>query len=374
MSDQLFVATRKGLFSFGRSAGGQWTIATGSFVGDNCTLVMHDPRDSAIYAALDHGHFGCKMHRSEDGGKTWAEIGVPAYPKRPEGEKPEVDSMGRTVPDSLKLIWALTPGSARQKGRIWCGTIPGALFKSDDHGSSWQLVSSLWNHPDRKKWFGGGADWPGIHSVIVDPRPPHDKRIIAGVSCGGVWVSEDDGQSWTCKAKGMRAAYMPPEQAFDPVIQDPHCVVQCPAEPAKLWAQHHNGIFRSIDDSETWVEITDVKPSVFGFPVVVHPRDGDTAWFVPGIKDEKRIPVDGKLVVTRTRDGGKTFQTLSKGLPQEHAYDVVFRHAMDLDETGNRLAFGSTTGNVWLSEDHGDSWRGLSTTLPPVYAVRFVKR
>ena len=64
------------------------------------------------------------------------------------------------------------------------------------------------------------------------------------------------------------------------------------------------------------------------------------AWFVPGIKDEKRYPVDGKLVVTRTRDGGKTFDILSNGLPQDNAYDIVFRHALDGDETGDRLAFG----------------------------------
>ena len=54
---------------------------------------------------------------------------------------------------------------------------------------------------------------------------------------------------------------------------------------------------------------------MFGFPVVVDPADPNTAWFVPAIKDEKRIPVGGKLVVARTRDGGKTFDVLGDGLP-----------------------------------------------------------
>jgi photosystem II stability/assembly factor-like uncharacterized protein len=135
--------------------------------------------------------------------------------------------------------------------------------------------------------------------------------------------------------------------------------------------QHHNGIFRSTDAAASWAEITDVKPSVFGFAVAVHPEDGDTAWFVPAVKDEKRYPMDGRVVVNRTRDGGKTFETLTKGLPQEHAYDLVFRHALDIDETGERLAFGSTTGSLWISEDEGDSWAAVSANLPPVYAVRF---
>jgi hypothetical protein len=71
------------------------------------------------------------------------------------------------------------------------------------------------------------------------------------------------------------------------------------------------------------------------------------------------------------RDGGKSSEVLSKGLPQSHAYDVVYRHALALDETGERLAFGSTTGGLWVSEDQGDSWAYVTHTLPPIYAVRF---
>ena len=67
--------------------------------------------------------------------------------------------------------------------------------------------------------------------------------------------------------------------------------------------------FRLLRRRPEFTEITGVEPSTFGFAVAVHPRDPDTAWFVPEIKDEKRIPRDGKLVVTRTRDGGKSFES-----------------------------------------------------------------
>ena len=93
---------------------------------------------------------------------------------------------------------------------------------------------------------------------------------------------------------------------------------------------------------------------------------------MPRIKDEKRIPVAGRLAVTRTRDGGRSFDVLTKGLPAEHAYDVVYRHALAIDGTGDRLAFGSTTGNLWVSKDQGDSGACVSNTLPPVHAVRFI--
>ncbi len=120
--------------------------------------------------------------------------------------------------------------------------------------------------------------------------------------------------------------------AENPNAQDPHCLVHCAAAPETMWVQHHNGIFVSRNAGIHWDRCTDVDPSTFGFAVAVHPHDGDTAWFVPAVKDEHRIPADGRVVVTRTRDGGRSFDKLSQGLPQVDAYDIVFRHALDVDD------------------------------------------
>ncbi|MDX2307886.1 MAG: hypothetical protein NW216_06595 [Hyphomicrobium sp.] len=365
MSEKVLVSTRKGLFTVERGKSG-WRITGVDFLGDNVTLTMTDPRSGRTFAALDHGHFGVKLHRSTETG--WEEIATPAYPEKPEGYE-EHDMWGRPLAWSTAKIWALVPGGADEPGVIWCGTLPGGLFISRDGGTTWEMVRSLWDHPKRKQWMGGGADLPGIHSILVDPK--NSRRVCIAVSTGGLWMTEDGGQSWSQRGEGMRADHVPPELTHDPIAQDVHCLAQCRADPARMWIQHHNGIFISDDEGRNFREITDVKPSVFGFPVVAHPTDRDTAWFVPEIKDEKRIPVDGKLVLTRTRDGGRTFDILDNGLPQDHAYDVVYRHGLDLDESGQRLAFGSTTGGLWISEDQGDHWAMVSHTLPPVYAVRF---
>jgi len=370
MSDRVLVATRKGLFTVGRTSSG-WRIARSAFLADNVPMALADHRDGSLYAALAHGHFGPKMHRSTNGGETWDEIATPAYPEPPAGQDDRCPMRNIPIPWKTELIWSLEPGGADQPGRLWCGTVPGGLFRSDDHGQTWTLVRSLWDNPSRKKWFGGGLDFPGIHSICVHPQD--SRHITVGVSCGGVWVSRDDGATWQCQADGMRAAYMPPEQAGEPDVQDPHRVVQCPADPKVLWSQHHNGVFRSTDGAALWHEIPDIQPSVFGFAVAVHPADGETAWLVPAIKDEKRIPVDGRVVVTRTRDGGKTFDVLRDGLPQAHAYDIVFRHALDVDATGDRLVMGSSTGSLWISENQGDSWEHVSAHLPQVYCARFVR-
>ena len=103
----------------------------------------------------------------------------------------------------------------------------------------------------------------------------------------------------------------------------------------------------------------------------MHPRDPQTAWFVPAQKDEHRVPVSGQVLVTRTRDGGETFEGLRHGLPQEHAYDIVYRHALAVDDSGDGLLFGSTTGSLWSSDDQGDHFTQISAHLPPIYCVRF---
>ncbi|MEZ5289976.1 MAG: hypothetical protein R2745_02750 [Vicinamibacterales bacterium] len=368
MTQPLWVATRKGLFRLDPAH--DWRVDAPSFLGDPVANVLDDERDGALYASLNLGHFGSKLHRSDDRGATWQEVAVPSYAGLDPITKPPGPDGSAATPElpTLKMLWALEAGGPDQPGRLWAGTLPGGVFTSEDRGATWTLCRGLWDEPSRSQWFGGGYDWPGVHSVLVDPR--NARHVMIGVSCGGAWVSEDDGATWTCRASGMRADYMPPDRQGDPVIQDPHRIVQCAADPDAVWTQHHCGIFRSRDRGRQWTDVPAARPSGFGFAVAVHPRRPDTAWFVPAVKDEKRVPVDGRLVVSRTTDGGATFDVLDRGLPRP-SYDLVYRHAFDIDATGDVLAMGSTTGGLWLSSDGGDSWRTLSASLPPIYAVRF---
>ena len=169
----------------------------------------------------------------------------------------------------------------------------------------------------------------------------------------------------------MRAGYMPPEQAENPNIQDPHRIVRSTAQPDVLWCQHHGGIWRSGDNARSWQEVTGAPGSSFGFAVAAHPAQAGTAWFVPGVADQQRVPVGGALAVNRTRDGGGSFEALRAGLPQRDCYDLVYRHGLAVDASGDRLLMGSTTGNLWASDDGGDRWVRVPVNLPPIHAVRF---
>ena len=361
---KIVIGTRKGLFVLQKTAH-DWHVADSHFLGIPVPIFLGAAASGEWYAALKHGHFGSKVHRSEDDGNSWQEVGVPTYPEKPADVPDVMDPMRNiAIPWSLDQIWELR---ATPSGRLWCGTIPGGLFYSDDRGDSWHLLRSLWDRPERHQWFGGGYDYPGIHSVCVDPD--NEQKLTVGISCGGVWISEDNGSTWEMKTRGMFANYMPPDRAEDPAIQDPHRVAQCRSQPNTLWVQHHNGIFVTNDYAESWREVPVPEPSSFGFAVACHPHDADTAWFVPAISDEVRYPKDGHFVVTRTRDGGKSVEVIRRGLPQQDAYHLVFRHALDVHEDGQLLAMGSTTGSVWVSEDGGDAWQLVTQDLPPVYCV-----
>ncbi len=232
MRDRMLVATRKGLITLERGSGG-WSIAATDFPGIAVTAALRDPRDGSLYAALKHGHFGPKLHRSDDGGRSWKELPAPAFP---------ADAPGAP---SLFQVWTLEAGRPEQPGRLWAGAIPAGLFRSDDRGETWELMTGLWNVPEREKWFGGGYDDAGIHTISPDPRDP--EQIFIAISSGGVWDSGNDGNTWTVRGKGLIAAYVPPDQAENPEVQDPHRVARCTAAPDVMWLQHHNGIFRSTD-------------------------------------------------------------------------------------------------------------------------------
>lgn len=381
---QILVGTRKGAFIVEKSSG-RWSPRLSGHAGAGVNFIDRDPNSGTLWAALGHGHWGAKLSRSDDGGATWSDAAQVKYPENARYLAPPMPDETGGVQGDTKLkdatllkLWVLAFGPS---GHIYVGTIPGGLFVSEDGGASFALNLPLWNHESRggdlsdgkgsgvTHWFGTPAaegDFaPGIHSVAVDPRNP--ERVLVAVSTAGVLETTDGGKSWRSRNKGMTMDYLP-----DPSAEwghDPHFIAHCPSAPEHVWQQNHCGVFYSADAAATWKKVSNPAHGVhFGFPVAVDDEDGRTAWVVPGQSDAQRMAIDGGLFVARTTDGGESWRELRAGLPQENAYDVVYRHA--LGNRGDVLAFGSTTGNLYVSEDRGESWQTVANNLPPVYSVR----
>ena len=364
MHNKLLVGTRKGLLIMSRNgaANSEWQVESAHFEAIPVVYAFRDRRTDTIWVSLDHGHWGGKLHRSRDGGATWEEVEAPKYP---EGDRVPPDF---TVPAKTNYIWLIEPGGRDEPKRLYVGTDPGGLFVSDDCGDSFQLVETLWKHPSNTHWFGAGRDHPGTVAIQVDPRD--SRHLTIGISVGGVYVSEDGGESWEARNRGLFADYLP-----DPLHEhghDPHIILASPSNPDVLWQQNHCGIYRSVNRGRQWQDIGDKNggPAGFGFALAVDARDENVAWVAPAVSAEYRVPVDRALVISRTEDGGASWQDLRSGLPQQHCYDLVFRHALDV--RGDTLAFGTTAGNFYLSDDRGDNWRCLTNNLAVVYSLRFM--
>lgn len=382
MGDRILVGTRKGTF-VAEKAGGAWKARLAGHAGVGVNYVARDPSSGTYWAALGHGHWGAKLSRSSDEGKTWEDAPQIAYPSwaryiaAPDSMAEEAGPI-RMVDATLLKLWCLGFDGA---GKIYAGTIPGGLFVSSDGGESFELCRGLWDHESRggdvsetegtgkTHWSGtpaseGGEFAAGIHSIVVDPRDP--KRVLVAISSAGILETTDGGETWVGRNKGMTNDFLPPGAEWG---HDPHLVELCPGDPDHVWQQNHCGVFYSSDGAKNWKMVSSKDDGVhFGFPVAADPKDGKTAWVVPGKGDFERTAIDGKLFVGRTQDGGETWERLDEGLPQECAYDVVYRHALGL--SGDTLAFGSTTGNLYVSEDRGESWTAVAQNLPPIYSVK----
>lgn len=355
---KLLLGSNKGLIVFERGPSG-WRFAGDAFLGMPVSIPFVDERSGTWWVSLAHRHWGQKLHRSHDQGQSWEAVPAPKYPADTE--------LKNGKPATLRYIWAFAGAGADRPGQLYVGTEPGGLFHSQDNGETFVLVKPLWDHPSRKdEWFGAGRDYPYIHSIEVDPLDS-DHFYIA-VSCAGVFETRDGGLHWEVRNEGLRADFLP--EPYAKIGHDPHLMILCRSAPSVIWQQNHCGIFRSTNAALSWEEVTgkDGFPG-YGFALGVDHDNPDRAWVVPAISDETRLAVDRALCVCRTDDGGKTWKALRKGLPQENCYDLVLRHALAVD--GATLAFGTTNGNCYISEDYGEHWSAIHHHLPKVNALCF---
>jgi hypothetical protein len=335
-----------------------WEVGGPYFPGCAVYALAYDSREGRhrIWAGPQSTHWGGLLHSSDDFGKNWTN------PEEANVKFPE--ETGAT----LKQIWQIVPGRDAESDTLYCGVEPAALFVSRDAGDTWTLVEGLWNHPQRARWEPGGGGLC-LHTILPDPAELNRLRIA--VSTGGMYVTEDGGSTWRPSNQGVRAVFLPDK--YPEFGQCVHKVAQAKRRPERMFLQNHWGLYRSDDRGETWSDVANGVPSDFGFGLAVHPENPDCAWIVPLESDEFRCTPEGKLRVYRTRNAGASWEGLSKGLPQEGAYETVLRDALAADTREPAgVYFGTRSGKVFGSADEGESWSALLDGLPPVISVKAV--
>jgi len=271
---------------------------------------------------------------------------------------------GSQHPWEFARVWHLEP-SLTEPDTVYAGVEDAALFKSTDGATTWQELAALRGHESGPNWMPG-AGGMCLHTIVIDPNNP--KRIYVAISAAGTFRTEDGGKSWTPVNQGLVSNYIP-----NPTAEVGHCVHRIaihPSNPNVLFMQKHWDVMRSDDGGDSWVEVSGNLPSDFGFPIAVHAHEPETIYVVPITSDSLHYPPEGKLRVYRSRSGGREWEALSNGLPQEHCYVNILRDAMavdTLDPCG--IYFGTTGGQVYASPDSGDHWQAIVRDLPPVLSV-----
>jgi hypothetical protein len=353
----LLAGTMKGAFILrGSTERRAWDVGGPYLAGNAIYAMAYDGRAGRqrIWAGSYSMHWGGVLRSSDDFGRSWTNPEEANVKFPPESEA------------ALAQIWQIIPGRDDEPDTLYCGVEPAALFVSRDAGEQWSLVEGLWNHPHRSLWEPGGGGLC-LHTILIDPA--NRDRIRIAISTGGMYVSDDDGASWRPSNKGVRADFLPDRHPeFGQCV---HKVVQSTVRPERLYLQNHWGLYRSDDRGEQWIDIANGVPSDFGFALGIHPRDPDQSWIVPLESDEFRCTPEGRLRVYRTRSGGEQWEAMTRGLPQEGAYETVLRDGLavdSLDPAG--VYFGTRSGKVFGSANEGEEWSMLVDGLPPVVSVK----
>lgn len=377
------IGTRKGAWAL--RSDGNGNLGDPWFFGAQVHHVVQDPRGAGtILAAARTGHLGPTVFRSRDSGRTWKEAERP--PRFRAKEEYEESTLaaddGRRQGLVLDHVFFLAPGHASQSGVWFAGSSPIGLFKSEDDGVTWDAVAGFNDHPLLARWcynFAPGTpDGPKCHSAQVDPVNP--KRMLIGLSGGGLFLSEDLGKDWQPVNAGVAMDFAPLKEDGTEYEygHDPHDAVIHPANPKRWYHQNHCGVYR-LDwqdgaNAQRWKRIGNNMPKDvgdIGFSMTCHPKDDRTIWVIPmdGGTVWPRTSVNGMPAVFRSRDAGESWQRLDRGLPSR-GWHTVLRQAMAHDGNASlRLAFGTTSGEVWGSNDEGDSWHTGISGLPKIMSV-----
>jgi photosystem II stability/assembly factor-like uncharacterized protein len=348
---ELLVTTKKGLFGFEGEPGSGLRQTARAFAGDPVDYAMRDPHSGRLLASVTSPFYGPKIFFADDAGGEWTQAEGVALPKGEDA--------------ALIRVWTIVAGEDEV---LYAGADPGVLFESRDGGESWTINQGLWNEPSRPEWQPGGGGLC-IHSIV--PWPGEPDRLALGISAAGIWLTDDHGASWRRGNQGIVARYLPEEAQAETNTLCIHAIKRAPARPERLFMQFHGGVYRSDDAGESWIDIAAGLPGDFAFPMAVDPADPDSAFVIPLTAETDRVTAGGQARVFVTRDAGESWTALEEGLPQQDAYLTVLRHAFGATGEGEALElyFGTTSGHVFGSDDAGAHWSVVASCLPTVHSV-----
>lgn len=321
---EMIVGTVDGIFVLARTADGGWAVIDRALEG--CFV-------SALAALADGtliaGMHGQGLARSDDGGRSWRWI-----------------NKGLTQFD----VWTVRAGTIGGKEVLFAGTMPAHLFRSDDGGARWRELPALLSVASYPRWtFPPPPHLGHVKDIVVD-----NGRLLVGVEVGALLYSEDGGESF---------GEYPIDR--DPTGCDLHRVLVHHDRPERMMIASGFGVMTSEDGGKTWRRGPMPEGLDYPDPMVLHPDDPNLVFVGGGVGWPPQWYARGRAMgrISRSRDGGLTWERLLGGLPDGQR-PVFSALTLAADNDGYSILAGDTDGQVFESIDGGDRWTMVAELAP----------
>ncbi len=340
----MYIGTDKGVVTLQSSDGRVWETESQGLPWAVPSVAFDPTSPNRVFA----GTRGDGVWVSEDAGKNWSK---PSYGKRGPGK--------------VRCV-AVDPKNPQ---RIYAGCEPIDIFVSEDQCKTWERLDSVWDVPFvASVTYPVSTVEPHVRDISIDPNDPN--ILYAALQVGYILKSTDAGRNWKLLNQNLDC--------------DVHTIVIDPANTNNIFVAtggHDSrsgrapgrALYASTDGGESWAPRAMNFSQEYSVPLTMSPVDSNVLYssLAHGQPNMWRRPTGAESMLVRTKDGGQSWEQLSRGLD---GAQKEFAEAIIVDrEEPNRLYAAQRSGDIYASEDGGDSWTSVDARVPGVSSAKIAR-